>query len=331
MILDELQAKIKGTGYKLVFTEGDDIRVLTAAVKGGKQKLFIPIVLGDETTIKELAIANKLDIKQVTIVDPKTSPDFKTCLDKMVELRAGKQSAEECEKLLAQRNYFGTMMVKLRIADALVGGATYSTADTIRPALQLVKARPGLKSVSSSFILIPKTATKPILIQGDCAVIINPTAAELADIAIATVDTARFLGVDPRVALLSFSTLGSAKSPETIKVSEAASILKEKNVDFPYVGEIQFDAAISSNVGSKKAPNNPVAGTCNVFIYPTLDAGNIGYKISQYLGNYKAVGPLLQGLNAPINDLSRGANAAEIFDMAVLTIAQAISFYSESK
>lgn len=240
----------------------------------------------------------------------------------MFELRKGKNTLEDCKKLLEGRNYYAIMLLYNGIADAALGGATYSTADTIRPALQIIKTKPGCNIVSSCFALIKENS--PTLIFGDCGVNVNPTSEQLCDIAISSVETGRLFDVDPRVAFLSFSTKGSAKSDEVTKVQTAVELMKDKNVDFAYDGELQFDAAYDASTGSKKAPNSPVAGKATVFIFPDLQSGNIGYKIAQRLGGYEALGPILQGVRMPVNDLSRGCNEEEVYKMAILSVAQSL-------
>ncbi|MFQ7537382.1 MAG: phosphotransacetylase, partial [Clostridium sp.] len=218
------------------------------------------------------------------------------------------------------RNFFGTMYVKLGCADGLLGGATYSTADTVRPALQLIKTRPGNSIVSSCFILMKDGEEN--LVMGDCSINIDPSADDLVEITLQTAHTVRQFGIEPRVGLLSYSTLGSAKGASVAKVNEAATRLKRMPLDFAVEGEVQFDCAVAPEVAKLKAPDSKVAGNINTFIFPNIDAGNIGYKIASRLGGYEAIGPILQGLNAPINDLSRGCNAEEVFKMAIVTAAQ---------
>ena len=239
----------------------------------------------------------------------------------LVELRKGKMSEEECRKLLKQANYFGTMLVKMGYADALLGGATYSTADTVRPALQIIKTKPGNKIVSSCFILVRPSATgdREVLAMGDCAINIKPTEDELVEIGLETATTAKVFGIDPKVAYLSYSTLGSGKGEDVDKMRNACSKLKALAPDLDVDGELQFDAAVSPRVARTKCPDSKVAGHANTFIFPDINAGNIGYKIAQRLGSFEAYGPILQGLNAPINDLSRGCNAQEVYSMAIIT------------
>ena len=237
----------------------------------------------------------------------------------MVELRRGKMDLEQCRKAIQSSNYFGTMLVEMGYADGLLGGATYSTADTIRPALQLVKTAPGQPLVSSCFLLVKGSEQ---YIMGDCSININPTPDELVEITIQTAHTAKQFGVEPKVALLSYSSMGSAKGECVAKMTEAVKRLKRMPIDFEVDGEMQFDCAVSEEVASLKAPGSTVAGHANTFIFPNLSSGNIGYKIAARLGGWEAIGPVLQGLNAPINDLSRGCTSQEIYKMAIVTAAQ---------
>jgi len=213
------------------------------------------------------------------------------------------------------------MLVKMGYADALLGGATYSTADTVRPALQIIKTKPGSKIVSSCFILVRPSATgdREVLAMGDCAINIKPTEDELVEIGIETAKTAKVFGIDPKVAYLSYSTLGSGKGEDVDKMRNACEKAKAAAPDLDIEGELQFDAAVSPRVAHTKCPNSKVAGHANTFIFPDINAGNIGYKIAQRLGSFDAYGPILQGLNAPINDLSRGCNAQEVYSMAIIT------------
>ena len=236
----------------------------------------------------------------------------------MVALRKGKMTEEQVRANLKKTNYFGTMLVKMGKANCLLGGATYSTADTVRPALQLIKTKPGNKIVSSSFIMI-KGSKK--FAFSDCAINIKPNVEELAEIAIESAKTAETFGIEPRVAMLSYSTLGSGKGEDVTKMAEATALVKKLAPDLNVEGEIQFDAAIDRAVGKLKAPDSKVAGRANVFIFPDINAGNIAYKVAARLAGYEAIGPVLQGLNAPVNDLSRGCNADEVYKMSLVTAA----------
>ena len=284
---------LKKDPKKIVFTEGDDPRILEAASRLLAGTFLHPILIGNPDKIAVEAEECGFNIRGAEIIDP--------------------------------TNYDGTMLVKMGVADALLGGATYSTADTVRPALQLIKTKPGNTIVSSCFIMVRPAATgeNEVLAMGDCAINIHPTEDELVEIAGETAQCAKIFGVDPKVAFLSYSTLGSGKGEDVDKMRNAAAKAKAKYPDLPIEGELQFDAAVSPRVARTKCPGNLVAGHANTFIFPEISAGNIGYKIAQRLGNFEAYGPILLGLNAPINDLSRGCNAAEVYSMAIITAALA--------
>ena len=259
-----------------------------------------------------------------TIINPETYEDFEEMKEKFVEIRKGKATMEDAEKLLRDVNYFGVMLVKLGFADGMVSGAIHSTADTVRPALQIIKTKPGISRTSGVF-LMNRENTDHRLMFADCAINIEPNAQELAEIAINTAETAKVFGIDPKVAMLSFSTKGSAKSPKVDRVVQATNIAKEMRPDLAIDGELQFDAAFVPATAAIKAPDSDVAGHANVFVFPGLQAGNIGYKIAQRLGMFEAIGPILQGLNKPVNDLSRGASAEDIYNLAIITAAQALN------
>jgi phosphate acetyltransferase len=251
---------------------------------------------------------------------------FDEMVEMFCELRKSKGvTPEQARGILSQANYFGTMLVKMGVADSLLGGATYSTADTVRPALQLIKTKPGNTIVSSCFIMVRPAATgeNEVLAMADCAINIHPTEDELVEIAGETAECAKIFGIDPKVAFLSYSTLGSGKGEDVDKMRNAAAKAKEKYPELPIEGEIQFDAAVSPRVARTKCKDSQVAGHANTFVFPDINAGNIGYKIAQRLGNFEAYGPILLGLNAPINDLSRGCNASEVYSMAIITAALA--------
>ncbi|MFT9076897.1 phosphate acetyltransferase [Ethanoligenens sp.] len=311
-----------GEKRKLVFTEGTDPRILEAASRLYRHGLLTPVLLGNADEIKTIAAATGQPIDGCEIVNPLDYPDIEAMVTKMVELRKGKMTADDCRKALKKGNYFGTMLVKMGGADGLLGGATYSTADTVRPALQIIKCKPGSKIVSSCFIMRRATDRgEELYVMADCAINLDPSEDELVEIVLETARTARLFGIEPKVALLSYSTLGSGKGETVDKVRKAADRLKAMQLDFPVEGELQFDAAFSPVVAKTKAPDSHVAGQANTFIFPNINAGNIGYKIAQRLGGFEAFGPILQGLNAPINDLSRGCNADEVYKMAIITTA----------
>ena len=321
----KLIEKLKNDPKKIVFTEGTDPRILEASARLLSGTFLTPILVGNADEVHAAAENAGFNIRGAQIIDPDTYEGMDEMVNTMVELRKGKMSPDECRAVLHKGNYFGTMLVKMGVADCLLGGATYSTADTVRPALQLVKTKPGNKIVSSCFILVRSAASgdNEVLAMGDCAINIKPTDDELVEIAMECAKCARTFGVDPKVAFLSYSTKGSGKGEDVDKVRSACEKVKALNPDFPVDGEMQFDAAVSPTVGQLKFPGSPVAGYANTFIFPDINAGNIGYKIAQRLGGFEAYGPILLGLNAPINDLSRGCNALEVYSMAIITAALA--------
>ena len=320
-MFNSLIQKLKAHPRKIVFTEGTDPRILEASARLLSGTFLTPVLVGNPDEIQAAAEEIGYNIRGAEIVDPANFPDMDKMVDKMVELRKGKMTAEQCRAALAQANYFGTMLVKMGYADALLGGATYSTADTVRPALQLIKTKPGNKIVSSCFIMVRPSATgdNEVLAMADCAINIKPTEDELVEIAVETAETAKSFGVDPKIAFLSYSTFGSGKGEDVDKMRNACAKTKAAAPGLAVEGELQFDAAVSPTVARTKCPNSQVAGHANTFIFPDINAGNIGYKIAQRLGNFDAYGPILQGLNAPINDLSRGCNAIEVYSMAIIT------------
>ena len=330
---------LKTTRRTIVFTEGHDARILEAASRLLKEDLMDVILIGSEAEVKAAAEKGNFCICKAQVIDPATYAGMDEMVAKMVELRKGKMSDEECRAALAKGNYFGTMLVKMGKADARLGGATYSTADTVRPALQLIKTKKGAHLVSSSFILFrkDKDGNDEKYCMGDCAInidypdtldkatgeVVFSGAQKLAEVAVESAHTAAFFGIDPKVALLSFSTKGSGKGG-TVQLSHDATIEAQKLApELAIDGEMQFDAAVSPVVGQLKFPGSKVAGYANTFIFPCIEAGNIGYKIAQRLGGFEAYGPILQGLNAPLNDLSRGCNADEVYKMAIITAGMA--------
>ena len=330
-MFDAMIETLKANPRKIVFTEGHDARILEATARLVEGGFLTPILIGNVEQVKANAAKGGFNIEGVEIIDPLTYPEMDAMVDKMVELRKGKMSAEDCRAALSKGNYFGTMLVKMGYADSLLGGATYSTADTVRPALQLVKTKKGAHLVSSCFILVRGDEK---LAMGDCAInidyqdtvdkegnVVVSAAQKLAEVAIETAKTAKVFGIDPKVAMLSFSTKGSGKGGTVSLSQQATAVAKEMAPDLALDGEMQFDAAVSPVVGQLKFPGSKVAGYANTFIFPCIEAGNIGYKIAQRLGGYEAYGPILQGLNAPINDLSRGCNADEVYKMAIITAA----------
>ncbi len=317
---------LKKNPKKIVFTEGYDPRVLEAASRLLASNFLHPILVGKEEEVYDVAEESGFNIRGAHIIDPAKYEDMDAMVEMFCELRKSKGvTPEQAREILKQNNYFGTMLVKMGVADSLLGGATYSTADTVRPALQLIKTKPGNTIVSSCFILVRPSATgdNEVLAMGDCAINIKPTEDQLVEIALETAECARIFGIDPKVAFLSYSTLGSGEGESVEMMRRAAEKAKAKNPDLPIEGELQFDAAVSTRVARTKCPNSEIAGHCNTFVFPDISSGNIGYKIAQRLGHFDAYGPILLGLNAPINDLSRGCNAAEVYSMAIITAALA--------
>lgn len=320
-LFEALKEKLRGTGRRIVFTEGPDARILEATSRIVADGLMTPILIGNVEEVKAAAAKGGFEIGDTEIIDPAAYPEFDEMVTKMVELRKGKMTEEQCRAALSKGNYFGTMLVKMGKADCLLGGATYSTADTVRPALQLIKTKPGNSIVSSCFILVrEKDGETESIAMGDCAINISPNEDQLVEIAQETAKCAEVFGIEPKVAFLSFSTHGSAKDDSVTKMQNAVAKAKEV-MTVPVDGEMQFDAAVAPEVGQLKFPGSPVAGHANTFIFPDVNAGNIGYKIAQRLGGFEAYGPILLGLNAQINDLSRGCNAEEVYKMAIITAA----------
>lgn len=322
-MIDELRKDPK----KIVFTEGEDPRILEASSRLLASNFLSPILVGNEEKVLAAAEKSGYNIRGAEIIDPEKFDRIDEMVALFCELRKSKGvSEEQARKVLKGANYFGTMLVKMGIADALLGGATYSTADTVRPALQLIKTKPGNKIVSSCFILVRPSATgeNEVLAMGDCAINIKPTEDDLVEICGETAECAKIFGIDPKVAFLSYSTLGSGKGEDVDKMRNAATKAKAAYPGLPIEGELQFDAAVAPRVARTKCPNSDVAGHANTFIFPDINAGNIGYKIAQRLGNFEAYGPILLGLNAPINDLSRGCNAIEVYSMAIITASLAV-------
>ena len=330
----QLIATLKKSPKTIVFTEGTDPRILEASARLLSGNFLKPVLVGNPEEIAAAAEDAGFNIRGAEIADPANYPEMDAMVEQMVELRKGKMTPEQCRDALKKGNYFGTMLVKMGVADCLLGGATYSTADTVRPALQLIKTKKGAHLVSSCFIMV---RGDEMLAMGDCAINIDyqdtvdkatgevtfSAAQKLAEVAIETAKTAETFGIDPKVAMLSFSTKGSGKGGTVALSHDATVIAKELAPELKLDGEMQFDAAVSPVVGQLKFPGSPVAGHANTFIFPCIEAGNIGYKIAQRLGGFAAYGPILQGLNAPINDLSRGCNADEVYKMAIITAALA--------
>ena len=322
----QLISILKKNPKKIVFTEGEDPRILEASSRLLASNFLHPILVGNEEKIAEAAEEAGFNIRGAEIIDPDKYEKMDEMVERFCELRKNKgMTPEKAREILGQANYFGTMLVKMGVADSLLGGATYSTADTVRPALQLIKTKPGNNIVSSCFILVRPSATgeNEVLAMADCAININPTEDELVEIAGEAAECAKIFGVEPQLAFLSYSTHGSGSGEAVDKMRNAAQKAKEKYPELPIDGELQFDAAVSPRVARTKCPDSKVAGHANTFIFPDINAGNIGYKIAQRMGNFDAYGPILLGLNAPVNDLSRGCNASEVYSKAIITAALA--------
>lgn len=322
-LFGDLRGKIAGKHIKIVFPEGNDERVVRAAARLKFEGLVEPIILGKPEEVTGLLTKLGFENPQLTIIDPAEYADFEQMKELFLEIRKGKATPDQADTILRDVNYFGVMLVQMGLAEGMVSGAIHSTADTVRPALQIIKTKPGISRTSGVF-LMNRENTKERYIMADCAINIDPNAQELAEIAVNTAETAAIFDIDPKVAMLSFSTYGSGKGPQVEKVAEATKIAKELRPELALDGELQFDAAFDASTAKIKAPDSPVAGQANVFVFPDLQSGNIGYKIAQRLGMFEAIGPILQGLNKPVNDLSRGSSADDIYKLGIITAAQAL-------
>lgn len=328
-LLERIKENAKKYSKRIVLPEGTEERTIKAADEILAQGIAQIILIGNPTEIKVLAEKfNLKNIVKATIIDPQSHARKEQYADLLVELRKSKgMTKEEALKLVVNPLYLATLMIKNGDADGEVGGAKSATGDVLRPAFQIVKTLPGMSVVSGAILMFtnnPAFGENGLLIFADCAVHPNPTAAELAEIAVATARTAKNIaGIEPRVAMLSFSTKGSAKNEMVDKVVEATRLAKEMAPDIMIDGELQADAAIIPSIAASKAPGSPVAGRANVLVFPTLEVGNIGYKLVQRIAGIEAVGPILQGMAAPINDLSRGCSVSDIVNLIAITVNQA--------
>lgn len=320
-LFEGLKQKISGRDLRIVFPEGLDERIVRATARLAEEKLITPILVGNIEQVQAKANELGVSLDAVEIYDPASYAGMDELVAAFVERRKGKATEEDARKILLDENYFGTMLVYTKKAHGLVSGAAHSTADTVRPALQIIKTKEGVKKTSGVFIMVREDEK---YVFADCAINIAPDSNDLAEIAIESAKTAEMFDMEPRVAMLSFSTKGSAKSPETEKVIAAVEEAKRRDASLVLDGEFQFDAAFVPSVAKSKAPGSVLQGDANVFIFPSLEAGNIGYKIAQRLGGFEAVGPILQGLNAPVNDLSRGCNEEDVYKLALITAAQGL-------
>lgn len=330
-IIDQIKEKAKQLGKTIVLPESDDERVIRAAELIKKEGISNVILVGEEGRLREDAKKYGVNLEGIEIINPKNYSKFDNYVAEFVKLREKKGMTEQVARQImsTEPRFFGAMMVRLGDAHGMVAGSSSPTADVLRAAIQVVGTKPGLKTVSSCFLMVMPEVSKQygdngVLIFSDCGVVPNPTSEQLADIATSAASSARSLvNMEPKVALLSFSTKGSAKHEDVDKVVEATEILKNRAVNFHYDGELQADAALVEAVGKLKSPDSEVAGKANVLVFPTLSAGNIAYKLVQRLANAEAYGPLLQGLDKPVNDLSRGCSVEDILNVVAITACQA--------
>lgn len=320
-LIENLRSKVRASKPEIVFPEGDDPRILRAAIRLNEDGDIKPIVLGDKKGLEALAEKEGVKLGDLEILDPANYEAKDEMVKSFVERRKGKVNEEQAAEILKDHNYFGTMLIYMGKAKGLVSGAAHTTADTVRPALQIIKTKEGYKRCSGAFIML---RDEEMYLMADCAINIDLDADGLAEVAVVSNETARQFGMDPKIAMLSFSTKGSASHERVTMVAEATKMAKEKNPEMAIDGELQFDAAFVESVAKKKAPGSEVAGHANVFVFPNIEAGNIGYKIAQRFGGFEAIGPILQGLNAPVNDLSRGCSEDEVYSLAIITAAQAV-------
>ena len=320
-LIENLRSRVRASKPEIVFPEGDDARILRAAIRLNEDGDIKPIVLGDKKELEALAEKEGVKLGDLEILDPANYEAKDEMVKAFVERRKGKATEEQAAEILKDHNYFGTMLIYMGKAKGLVSGAAHTTADTVRPALQIIKTKEGYKRCSGAFIML---RGEEMYLMADCAINIDLDAEGLAEVAVVSNETARQFGMDPKIAMLSFSTKGSASHERVTMVAEATKMAKEKNPEMAIDGELQFDAAFVESVAKKKAPGSEVAGHANVFVFPNIEAGNIGYKIAQRFGGFEAIGPILQGLNAPVNDLSRGCVEDEVYSLAIITAAQAV-------
>ena len=328
--IEGLKNKAKQSIKTIILTESEDKRVLKAAQKVKEEGFANIILIGNEQDANKLAKENNIDISGIPVINPETSEKYDEYVNAFYELRKAKgMTIDKAKEMLKDNMYFGTMMVKQGDADGLVSGACHSTANTLRPALQILKTAPGTKLVSAFFLMVVpdcEYGENGIFVFGDSGLVENPTPEELSEIAISSSNSFKQLtGKEPKVAMLSYSTYGSAHSELTEKVIEGTKLLKEKMPGLICDGELQLDAAIVPEIAASKAPGSPVQGQANTLIFPNLDAGNIGYKLVQRLGKAEAYGPLCQGIAKPVNDLSRGCNSDDIVGVVAITAVQANS------
>jgi phosphate acetyltransferase len=319
--MKSIKVKAKADPKTIVYPEGIEDRIILAVQKVVKEGIAKPILLGDESEILKKAKALKVNLKDIRIINPANYDKFEEMVSAFYELRKHKGATpEQAREILKNDSYFGTMLVHMGVADGLISGSTHSTADTVRPALQIIKTHEKFRKVSSFFFML---LNDKILIFADCAVMIDPDAKDLADIAIDTANSARKFGIEPKIAMLSFSTKGSANHPLVDKVKEAVAIVQDKMPDLLIDGEMQVDAALVPAVCALKCKECKLKGDANVLIFPDLQSGNIAYKLVERLAKANAVGPILQGLKKPVNDLSRGCSVQDVIDVTAITVVEA--------
>lgn len=319
--IDDIKEKARQNLKTIVYPEGTEERILRGAEQIVKEGIAKPILLGNEEEIKKKAGELGVNLEGIRIINPSGYERFDECVNAFYELRKDKGiTPEKAKEAMNQVTYFGTMLVQIGVADGLISGSTHSTADTVRPALQIIKTHKKFHKVSSFFFML---LDDKLLMFADCAVMINPDAKDLAEIAIDTANNAKKFGIEPRVAMLSFSTKGSAKHPFVDKVKEATAIVKDKMPDLIVDGEMQVDAALVPEVCEKKCKDCALHGDANVLIFPDLQSANVAYKLVERLAKANAVGPILQGLRKPVNDLSRGCSVRDVVDVTAITAVEA--------
>ncbi|QBP42151.1 phosphate acetyltransferase [Paenisporosarcina antarctica] len=318
---DNIKQTITGKHIKIVLPEGTDERVLQAAVKLQREGIVTPVLIGSRDLVKVAAKQAGVELTEIEVVDPVQFEKLDEMIEQFVDRRNGKATPVQARIQLKDLNTFGTMLVYMGYVQGLVSGAAHTTAETVRPALRIIKTKPDVSKTSGAFIMV---RGEERYVFADCAINIAPTSEDLAEIAVESAKTAKAFGIEPKVAMLSFSTKGSAVSPETRKIETATKLAKLKAPQFIIDGEFQFDAAFVPAVAKKKAPGSVIQGDANVFVFPSLEAGNIGYKLAERLGGFEAIGPILQGLNMPVNDLSRGCSADDVYKLVLITAAQSV-------
>jgi phosphate acetyltransferase len=311
MLIERLKEQIRHQQVRIVFPETGDVRIFNAAKRLAKEQLLIPVMIGNKKAYEQ--------VEGMEFIDPATYPHLSELKSAVLARRQGKLTSDQADELLLQPTFFGTALIYFGKADGLIAGATQSTGDTVRPALQLIKTKPNISKTFGYFIML---RGEEMYLMGDCAINPDPEAKDLAEFAVELATVSSGYGVEPKIAMLSFSTAGSADTIHTQKVREATRIAKEMAPSLLIDGEMQFDAAVDPKVGQMKFPGSQVAGYANAFVFPDLNAGNIGYKMVQRLGGFEAVGPFLAGLNAPVNDLSRGCSEEDVYKTAIVTASQ---------